>query len=232
MYLLMRAADALVARGYSPDQSGGTSGGMVLWLASVAHGARPAQWQEGIAQALTHRIPYIRELAMNRPITEAERFADAIGENLKSSNPNVQMSACGAIRRANLTALRPQLAEVLRHATAQSFAGCAATLDFLGGRFERVTIQASRLAEPAIIASILPNLINLLEHDGYSSCCNIPTNETAALAARWKTFVESHKAEIEAGKRISLDAPDVTPELIAPGGRLSRTGKPDWPPAQ
>jgi len=169
---------------------------------------------------------------MNRPIAEAERFADAIGENLQSSNPNVQMSACGAVRRANLIVLRPQLAEALRHATAQSFAGCASTLDFLGGRFERVTIQASRLAEPSMIASILPNLINLLEHNGYSNCCSIPPDQTAALAARWKTFVESHKAEIEAGKRIPLDAPDITADLIAPGGKLSRTGKPDWPPAK
>jgi len=50
------------------------------------------------------------------------------------------------------------------------------------------------------------------------------------VSARWRAFIAAHRSELESGRRFSLDDPAVTADLVPRGWKLSRPGKPDWPP--
>ena len=66
MQELMRATDVMVSIGYTPPAAPATPGDAVLWLTSFGKGARPDSWQTTMRTLLEHRIPYLRELALQR----------------------------------------------------------------------------------------------------------------------------------------------------------------------
>ena len=226
---LMRAADILVRRGYAPGDSADTPGNVALWLVAFGQGARPARWQESVSRALAHPIPYIRELAMDRmPPDVSANFAPAIRANLDSTDLDVQIAACNLAGRGMLSAIRGAVSETFRKAKETwTLRTCGNALYALNARFERADILASRLTEPDVAEEVFSSLLGLFETDGYSSCCLL--DEATALAPRWKSFIAAHRADIEAGREISLDEPDVTRDLVPAGVTLHRTGKPDWP---
>ena len=226
---LLRTADILVGRGYAPLTPGDTPGGLALWLVALGHGARPGGWQDDVARALIHPIPFVRELAMERLQAEVpDVFIPAIGENLKSSDPDVQIAACNLVARSRISVLHTQVSEA-RTAKEWTLRECGNTLWALGARFERVEILVSRLTEPAMAATVLEHLLGLLDNDGWSGCCAVPGDQAQALSVRWRALVTSHRADIEAGREIPLEAQDVTPDLLPPGMALHRRGKPNWP---
>jgi hypothetical protein len=228
---LLRAADSLVGRGYSPVTPGDTPGGIALWLVSIGHGSRPARWEDDVARALAHPIPYIRELAMDRLSSDVPAtLLTGIGRNLESASPDVQIAACSLIDRTNLASLRPQVTEALRNATEEwALRQCGETLWKLGAKFERVEILASRLTEPAVADLVLDHLLSLLDYGGAATIRAVPAEAAQALSGRWRVFLTSRRADIEADRKISLDAADVTPDLVPVGMKLHRTGKPQWP---
>jgi hypothetical protein len=215
---------------YAPLTPGDTPGGLALWLVALGHGARPGGWQDDVARALIHPIPYVRELAMDRLKGEVpDVLIPAIGENLKSSDPDVQIAACNLVARSRISVLRARVSEAYQTAKEWTLRECGNTLWALGARLERVEILVSRLTEPAMAATVLEHLLGLLDNDGWSGCCAVTGDQAQALSVRWRALVTSHRADIEAGREIPLEAQDVTPDLLPPGMTLHRPGKPNWP---
>jgi hypothetical protein len=227
---LMRAADILVRRGYVPPEPGDTPGSMALWLVSMGEGARPQGWQANVSRALVYRIPYIRELAMERlPADVPVELVPAIRTNLGSTDIDVQITACNLADRAMLKAVLTEVTDAFRRAKEfWTLNACGNGLSSIGSRFDYYSILAARIPEPGMTREVMSMLISVFDSDG-SFIGSFVTNDAAALSARWRTFLAAHRADIEAGRPISLDEPDVTPDLITPGMTLGRTGKPDWP---
>jgi hypothetical protein len=228
---LLRAAEILIARGYTPPEPGDHPGDIALWLVAIGRGARPAEWQGQISRALAHSIPYIREIAMTRlPADVPDGLVRAVAANLESSDVDVQIAACGFAARARLATLRNPVITALRNAT-ESWVinSCVNALYMLGGHYERVQILAERLAEPGVAPVILRYLTGVLDNNGSSGCCSTAGNHAKELSTRWLAFIALKQADIEAGRRISLEDPNVAADLFPPGVKLYRTGKPDWP---
>jgi hypothetical protein len=227
---LMRAADILVRRGYAPQAPGETPGDITLWLVAFGQGARPAGWLESVSRALAHRIPYIREVAIDRlPKDFPSALLPAIRTNLDSNNIEVQIAACNLVYRASLSSVHAEVSKVFRKAQdEQAVRACGNALWVLGAKFERLEIMAVRLSERDMTDMMLDMLLGLFENHGSSRCCK--TNQGRALSVRWRAFLAAHRADIEADRSISLDDPTVPVDLVPPGMTLNRQGKPDWPP--
>ena len=225
----MRAAEILVRRGYAPAEPGDTAGSMAMWLIGFGNGARPARWQEHMLNALVHPIPYVREIAMDQLSADVStEFIPAIRTNSASTDPDVVIAACGLARRAKLKVLLSEVTAAFQKAKEHwALNICGNTLYELGARFERMDILASRLAEPDMTVKVFKTLLGVFDSNGYSGCCQV--GDPTALSARWKSFIAAHRGDIEAGRDISFDEPDVTPDLLLPGFTIHRPGKPDWP---
>jgi hypothetical protein len=229
---LLRAADVLVTRGFaSPDRN--TTGSIAMWLVGIGHGARPAGWVEDMLPLLSHRIMFVRELALDRmPAEVPASLVNAVGANLDPSvDLDVRIAACRVVDRGRLAALRADVVRTLQ--TADEFwlrnaAGNA--LHALGAVYESLVLQASRIAEPALSAEILGSLLlGVLDATGLSSGPVAP-EEARALAERWRVFVAAHRGNIEAHRKIPLDDPSVSADLVPRGWTLHRENKPGWPP--
>jgi hypothetical protein len=227
---LMRAADILVRRGYAPNTPGETPGGMALWLVAFGNGARPTGWQENVSRALAHRIPYIREVAIERlPTDVIPAFLPAIRANLASTNADVQIAACDLVYRTKLNAVHAEVSNTLGTAKEEwAVRSCGNALYAIGANFERLDTLAVRLSEPDMTDMMLDMLLDLFDSNGSTGCCK--TDQGSALSTRWRAFLAARRADIEAGRSISLDDPSIPVDLLPPGITLHRSGKPDWPP--
>ena len=110
---------------------------------------------------------------------------------------------------------------------------CGNALYSLGSRMEMMDIAVNRLADPATPPQFIDDFLSVLYgvFEGTTGGGgHIPTPaQGQVLSVRWRTFLTAHRSDIEAGKRWSLEDPEVTTDLVPPGWSLSRTGKPDWP---
>ena len=230
MQELLRAADALAARGYLPSTAD-DPGQEALWLASFGRGARPAGWDLRMAGLLSHRIAYMRELALTKlPADAPAALLASAGPALQSSDMDLRIAALDLIKRARLVAYRQPVAAIVRTATDFMFMNFARnTLRDLGGTWDLLQIMAARVAEPEIGRDMLGPLVDLLEGVTGWGGGPIEANEAPALSARWTAFLDAHRAAIEAGAKISFSDPGVTPDLVPRSWTLHRRGRPDWP---
>jgi hypothetical protein len=91
-------------------------------------------------------------------------------------------------------------------------------------------VVLDRLTEGGeVAASSLHALLNVFGDTSVGGRTTIPANEARVLAQRWRTFVDRHRADLEARRKLSLDDPDVTADLVPDGWLLNRNGKPRWP---
>jgi hypothetical protein len=92
---LLRAATILVARGWSPPAPK-TPGEVALWLQGLANAAapRPAGWEAELGKALSHPIPYVQKLALERvPTPVSPAFVPKIEAALASPDVDTQLTS-------------------------------------------------------------------------------------------------------------------------------------------
>jgi hypothetical protein len=233
MQELMRAAEMLVIRGDTPPARPEEPGDLALWLVAFDRGARPDGWQERFDGILSHRIPYLREMALTRLPTDAPaRLFDAVGPALESSDTDLQIAACAVVRRARLARYRDGVMTIVRTAKdTPLFNSSSNALHAIGGRVELLEIMASRLTESDISTYAVLYLFTVFEGVNGSGGFTEPA-QVEMLSARWRAFIAAHQSELESGRRFSLDDPAVTADLVPHGWTLHRPGKPDWPPGR
>jgi hypothetical protein len=234
MQELLRAAEALVIRGYTPPARPEEPGDLALWLVAVGRGARPNGWQARFAAIDTHPIPYLRELALTRlPADAPARLFAAVGPALRSADIDLKIAACEVVRRAKLVRYHEAVAAIVRTAKAKDTAllGFSSNaLYAIGGRVQLLQIMASRLTEPDVSTDALSNLFTVFEGTTGSGGGFAAPDEIRMVSARWRAFIAAHRSALEAGQRFSLEDPAVTADLVPRGWKLYRSGKPPWPP--
>jgi hypothetical protein len=228
---LMRAADVLLARGYAPPAPHDQTGDVALWLATIGRGARPLGWQDVMARALAHRIPWVRELALDKmPDVVPESLVAAVGANLAVSDVDVQIAGCRLVERGKLGVFRAAVKAIAETAREYWLLNASQNaLDILGGRIDVLEIAARRLVDSDVTRQMFGTLSGVLDATGLGGG-EIRQDQARALSDRWLAFIAAHRVELEAGHRLSLDRTDIPIDLVPPGWTFHRDGKPDWPP--
>ena len=229
---LMRAADVLVARGYVIATPSDVPGDVVLWLVNVGRGARPPGWEEMMGRALADSHAYVREVALDKlPDASAARFASAIGASLDAANLDERIAACKVVGRAKLAVFQPKVTAIVEQAADFGLVQASqSALSQLAGRVSVLHAQAVRLALPSTATDTLAGLLGIFDATGWQSNDQTAGADAAALSRRWLAFIEAHRAELDAGQRLSLDRADIPTDLVPAGWILNRPGKPGWPP--
>lgn len=234
MQELLRAAETLVARGYTPPARPEQPGDLALWLVAVGRGARPDGWHTRFATILAHPLPYLRELALTRlPADAPARLFRAVGPALRSADIDLKIAACEVVRRAKLVRYRDGVAAIVRTAKAsdtQLLSFSSHALYTIGGRVEVLEIMASRLTEPDVSNEAISQLFSVFEGTTGSGGGFAAPDELKTMSARWRAFIAAHRSALEAGQHFSLEDPGVTADLVPRGWKLYRAGKPPWPP--
>jgi len=231
---LVRASKALVGRGYRPKDPGKTTGEAVFWLVALALDPKPAGWEKSMVSILANDSAYLREIAFEQiqaPVSDV--FLAPVALAIESSEIDLQVAGCHLAERAKLMSLRNSINSVYRKADEfWVLNACGNALYSFGSRMEMMDIAVNRLADPTppeLIDDFLSVLYGVFEGTNGGGG-QIPTPaQGQILAVRWRTFLTAHRADIEAGKRWSLEDPEVTTDLVPSGWSFSRTGKPDWP---
>jgi hypothetical protein len=233
---LVRASKALVGRGYRTKDPGKTTGEAVFWLVALALDSKPADWEKSMASILANDSAYIREIALEQiqtPVSDA--FLAPVTLAIESSDLDLQVAGCHLAERAKLMSLRNSISSVYRKTNEfWVLNACGNALYSFGSRMEMMEIAVDRLADPAAPPQLIDDFLSVLYgvFEGTTGGGGqIPTPaQGQVLSARWRTFLTAHRADIEAGKRWSLEDPEVTTDLVPSGWSLSRNGKPNWPP--
>ena len=166
------------------------------------------------------------------PTPVPDSSVPSIGKLLETSQPELLENTCRVIQRDSLRALRPQALSVFRKtATEGVFRSCGYAVLQLGSPLEYYDVVLGRLTEGGeVAAASLDALLNVFdETTGGGGRTTIPANEARRLADRWRGFVDNHRQDLEARRKLSLDDPDATADLVPEGWSLDRNGKPRWP---
>ena len=165
MQELMRAAEVMVSVGYTPPVSPATPGDAALWLIKFGKGARPDEWEVTLRPLLEHRIPYIRELALQRlPDAAPAELLAAVGPALQHPDVDVQIAALDAVKRLKLVEHAPQAAAMCRSTSDTMFLSFACNaVHAVGGSAAVYEIMAARLSEPDMFNRALTSLFGALD---------------------------------------------------------------------
>ncbi len=231
MQELLRATEILLARGLKAPAAPRTHGDLAVWLVALHAGARPSGWEAELLAAMKHPTPYLRQLAMERaPDALPATLVPAVAANLADADFDVQVAAAELARRAKLVVLTTDVVKAMSRVTGIRLNIISNAAYMLGARYDRISMLVARLSEKDAFDEALGELVDLLEYQGRGSSGYSTDAQRAAVVTRWKKFVASRRADIEAGRRIPLTDPGVTPDLIPPTWKLHRPGgKGDWP---
>jgi hypothetical protein len=229
---LLRAAEMLVARGATPLASPKSPGEIAMWLVALERQTtRPAGWEAVLASAMKHPIAYVRELAMIRVPAHAlpPSLVALVATNLANADEDVVVEAAELARRENVRSLAPAIVAAMAHPVGLRLNIVSNAAHALGARMTRAKALAARLADKDAFDEALAELVETLDHQGRSTDGETTDAARAAVAARWRAFVEAHRADIQADRKLSLDDPTVTPDLVPPTWKLTRANGTDWP---
>ncbi len=229
---LLRAAEMLAVRGYKPSASPKTAGEIAMWLVALPHGATlPPGWETELGAAMKHPIAYVRQLALDH--VPAHRLPPSlvalVVTNLAHADADVVVSAAQLAQRENMTAIAPNVVAAMSKQSGLRLNTISYAAYMLGARFARAKALVARISDRAVFDEVLGELVDLLDSHGRSANGEITDAARAALAPRWKAFVEAHRADIDAGKKIALTDPSVTRDLVPPNWKLTRADGTEWP---
>jgi hypothetical protein len=178
-----------------------------------------------------HPIPYVRQIALeNAPNELSPALVALVRANLAHADDQVQIGAAQLASRAKLKALAPDIVKAMAGKSDLRLSALAAAAYQLDAKLDVARMLVTLLADKDAFHMALSWLVESLVHQGStSSTSEVPEPIRKAIAARWKAFVEAHATEFAAGKRIPLEDPSVTPDLVPAGWQLGRGNGKYWP---
>jgi DNA-binding transcriptional LysR family regulator len=227
---LLRAGEVLVARGLAPATASRTAGEIALWLVALKRGARPSGWEGELGRAMKDATAYVRQIAMEyAPDSVPAALVPAVAANLAHADQDVVVAAAELAQRAKLASIVPQVLKAMSKPVGLRLNIVSRAAYLLGARFDRARILVGRLSDKAAFDEALSELLDVLEYSGRSSNGQPSDAERAAVQARWKAFVALHRGDIEAGRKLPLNHPSVSADLVPPNWKLGRRDGTQWP---
>lgn len=215
------AARTNLARGGAVPPRPQTPGEADVYLVALAErpNGRPNGWDAECALLLDSSSAYVRA----RTLETLERLPDALPPPvtatlhrrlpalLTDADTDVQIPACRLALKLQWPKLRAPVLIALASAHTFPLTDHATNAAIaLGARWEALSVWADRLADSDQRLDALGFLTQLVDvKHGYSGDSSMDAATAEALSARWRVFLEAHRAEIEAGRRYPADAPDV-----------------------
>jgi hypothetical protein len=229
---LLRAAKVLVLRGVPAPARTTAPGELALWLVAKDHAQALGEKasEATFARALSHPILYLRRVAMERaPKPLAPALVAAVRANLASTDIDTQLAAAWLAESQQLTALAPDLVSVIARTKDAYLLGVATrAAEHLGARGTRIDALVSRLTDTALGFEVLDRLLDSFGSNGRSAPNEVTPAQALALQAAWRAFVKQHRADLEAGRKLELDA-STPAALVPPGFIVHRPDQPNWP---
>ncbi|HEV7555860.1 MAG TPA: hypothetical protein VGO00_10415 [Kofleriaceae bacterium] len=225
---LRRAVTILLARGLVPAASPSTGGEIAVWLEALYTGARPPGWEAELGRAMKHPTPYVRELAFQRaPDAVPASLVPSIKASLVDRDQDVVDAAAELAARAKLTALAPDVVKAMAHPTGLRLNIVSNAAYALGARYPRALALLARLDDA--FGDAYGELLEMLDQKGGGRSGEPTAAEKKAVAAAWTKLVAAKRSAIEAGTKISLDDPAVTPALFPKSWNVVRANGKDFP---
>lgn len=227
---LLRVVETLIQRGAEPSLAPATPGAiaayLVKWGPSEEH---PDDYGRLAARWMRHRIPYVRELAVERtraPLPTA--MQGALPSLLKSGELSLQVRACGAVAAIKDPRFAADVMDLAKRARDEWLLRAveAAALGSAVRRDVVMGLWAERIGEVEMTMHMFNHLRGLIDNSGGSGFNSVPdAAEAARLRTVWSAFVREHASAIRDGKVFSLDGPEVTTALMPRGVTLSRPNR-------
>lgn len=228
--------EGLLKAGATAPTDATTPARAAAFLLSLSQsGARPANWQATAVSLLSHEIPRIRALALEKLPNEAVPSAkEKIIALMEDPHLLVRVQACMLAERSKEASFTEPLIKVAATAQDQWLLGaavfaahsCKAPLDVL---YETL---AKRLDDPASASMVFDQMTGLVKSEGGSGSSGIDWEAVAKsgeVKTQWLSLISSQREKIKAGEKFQIGAPPLTPALFPKGFSFHRTDGSSWP---
>jgi len=190
----------------------------------------PAEFQTSAAVLLHHRIPFMRQWALeNLKPPLADSVMQQLSALIADSDVQVQTSAVALAGKTGDRRFAEPILQVL--ATSRGYwlmDTVGYTAPKLGVPYEAWEIWANRLNEPDMMVAAILHLAEVTGSNISGYRTDLPANTGAALQPKWQAFLKAHRAELLTGKRFPIGSPEITPDLFPPHFQF-QTPKGMWP---
>ena len=232
---LLRAARVLVQQGADVPVVPTSPGQAAVFLLALTEreGFRPQGWEPICAVLLGHRIPYVRELTLDKaPRPLPKSLVERLPDLLADADVDVRIAACRAAGTTKAPELRePVLKLVASEREPWPFRAACNAASALGARAEYLEILVGRLGDPDVGWESISTLMSAcIEHHGSGGRSALEPGAIPGLKARWAEFLRDHREAVKAGRRFPIGSPEVTPDLVPDGYHLYRKDNTPWPP--
>lgn len=230
---MVRAAESLAKRGVVPQGEPRNAGELGVWLTTfrVREGFRPKGWEAVFGRAVSHPMPYVRELALlAAPKPTPREVRAALPGLIVDADPDVGIAAAAMAEREGDRALVPPLLAALGKAR-EIWLIRTATLaaNKLGAPVEAMRAVAGHLDDPEMTMEVLRELDWVVDgqngHDGGF----VEPDEPPKLKARWLQFITDNEAQLAQHKAFQTGDPRLPRELFPRKMRFHKKDGTTWP---
>ncbi len=232
---LMKAGEALIARGGVISATDSTAQGILLMCAIKRDpNFRPANWRSTMRILLTHPIPFVRATALaNLALPLDPTFIDLVGKLIHDPNPATQEAALDVATRAPVDRFGADALQVLATTRDKWIVQSAFyTAERRGIPEVRVLeVCISRLDDPGMTGTLFEQImasVFISEH-GCSMTDTISADEAHRLKVRWKLFLVENREALQDGKKFPIGVPPITEDLLPAGYHFFRKDGSWWP---
>jgi hypothetical protein len=228
----VRALGFLYENGARPSATPATPGEAIAFVVALQclDDFRPEGWQATCERLLTHPNAHVRKATIERlPGPPSDAVTALLPKLLNDPELSVAIYACRYVGEFNVEAVRRHVLRIVA-ATKDKWrlrAACRAAYRS-GARLEMLRTLASRLEEEGKAGRdchgwLIHYTINYMS---MTSKDTMPTGAGKGLKASWTRFLADHAEAIREGRWFEVGAPELTPDLLAPGQELGgKAGK-------
>lgn len=219
--MLMQAASQLQKRAALPPENSVTAAQWAVQIEKMKTDSNrlKSAWANVVAPVLRHKLPFIRQLALEslqpqmnlqaspiswRPTNLAPVVRAALPALLADSDISVRAAACDLAAASRDRSLVPDVLKNLAQTRNTWDVGAAnhAARD-LGASFPAAQIWAARLEQPKMFRLAINSLIELTTGRGPSSYRTDGAEQGAIFGPRWQKFLQAHAKTLAAGQKIA-----------------------------
>jgi hypothetical protein len=218
---LLRAAQAIGARGIKEPLETDTAGQAVVFLCAIGASDkfRPEGWETRYARLMQHETAYVREVALdNLPAPAPDSMFKLLPGLITDKDVDVQIAACHVAEKTKRRELKEPVLKALAAAREEwLFNAASNAAHALDADWEQIEILVSRLDEEGMTKLCLSYLVSAVVEDAGSRSGpsdKWTAEDSKACKARWAKFLQEHGKELKTGRRFKRDDPAITPDLL------------------
>lgn len=241
--MLIAAGAAIVSRGAALPSDYSSAAQATVFLRGLDRKPplRPTGWEAKRLALLRHRVPFVRQLAIESFAAPLRTKAQPLSPELLAQMPkllhdtdaSVREASCDLVWLTKEKRLKAPVLDVLRISKNEWVLNSASNAaQSIGADYDAWVIFADRLDEKPITYTALEQLKQVIKGvsgGGYSK--NEDPDPGARIKPKWQRFLRDHATRLKAGKRFDIGEAALKRDLF-PRGFTVTVGTKEWPPAK